>query len=90
MAEGPVGDRPGEVTVGRGDHPHVHRACDRRSHAFKLTLLQHPQQLGLQARADLADLVEQQRAAVGQLEAALAQRVSPGESTLLVAEQLAF
>ncbi len=35
-----------------------------------LALLEHAQQLGLQARAHLADLVEEDGAAVGRLEAA--------------------
>ena len=39
-----------------------------------LALLQHAQQLGLQRQRHLADLVEQDRAAVGQLEEALAGR----------------
>ncbi len=38
--------------------------------AFELALLQHAQRLALQLERDLADLVEEQRAAIGQLEAA--------------------
>ena len=41
-------------------------------------------------RVDLADLVEEQRAAVGQLEAAAAPLRRAGERALLVAEQLAL
>ena len=55
---------------------------------LELALLQHAQQLGLERRRDLADLVEEQRAAVGQLEAALAGVDGAGEGALLVAEQL--
>jgi hypothetical protein len=36
--------------------------------------LQHAQQLGLEGGRDVADLVEEEGAAVGQLEAALARR----------------
>ena len=39
---------------------------------------------------DLADLVEEERAAVGLLEAALAARDGAGERALLVAEELAL
>ena len=38
---------------------------------LELALLQHAQQLHLRAQVQLADLVEEERAAVGQLEAAL-------------------
>ena len=37
--------------------------------ALELALLEHAQQLGLQLERDLADLVEEERAAVGELEA---------------------
>ncbi len=52
--------------------------------------MQHAQQLGLHRQRQLADFVQQQRAAVGQLElaAALAQRA--GERAAHVPEQLAF
>src|SRR5262249_1106751 len=55
-----------------------------------LALLQDPEQLDLRLRGQLADLVEEDRAAVGQLEAALAAGEGAAESALLVAEQLAL
>jgi hypothetical protein len=58
--------------------------------ALELLFLEHAQQLGLQVGADLADLVEQQRAAVGELEAAFALLVRAGEGAAFVAEQLAL
>ena len=74
----------------RGDDAHVaahrHVAADALEHA----LLQHAQQLHLHGRAHVADLVEEQRAAFGDLEAALARRDGAGERALLVAEQLAL
>ena len=51
-------------------------------------LLQHAQQLGLRRQRHLGDLVEQQRAAVGRLEAAVAALDRAGERAALVAEQL--
>ena len=56
--------------------------------ALELALLQHAQQLHLRLQVDVADFVEEQRAALGQLEAALAALVRVGERALLVAEQL--
>ena len=47
-------------------------------------------QLGLDLEVDVADLVEEERAAVGLLEPPDAVAVGPGERTLDVAEQLAF
>ena len=58
--------------------------------ALELVLLQHAQDLGLRARAHVADLVEEQRAAVGLLEAADALAIGARERALLVAEQLRF
>ena len=58
---------------------------------LECALLEHPQQLGLQLERQVADLVEEQRAAVGQLEAARpSRRDGAGEGALLVAEQLAL
>ena len=53
-----------------------------------LALLQHAQQLHLDVGRDLADLVEEQRAAVGLREAAVVALDRAGEGALLVAEQL--
>ena len=53
-------------------------------------LLQHAQQLHLRRRRHLADLVEEERAAIGQLEAALPPIGGAGERALLVAEDLAL
>ena len=58
--------------------------------ALELALLEHAQQLGLGLEGHLADLVEEERAAVGQLEAADASVDGAGERALLVAEQLAL
>ena len=62
----------------------------RAAEALELLLLQHAEQLGLQLRRDVADLVEEQRPLVGQLEAADLLADGAGEGALLVAEQLAL
>jgi hypothetical protein len=51
----------------------------RPADAVELALLQHAQQAGLRLRRHVADLVEEQRAAVGLLEAAGARSVRAGE-----------
>jgi hypothetical protein len=53
-------------------------------------VLQHAQQLGLQRQVELADLVQEQRAAVGGLDQADLARLRVGEGALLMAEQLAL
>ena len=55
-----------------------------------LAPLEHAQQLGLQVDGQLADLVQEHRAAVGGLEHALARRHRAGEGAALVTEQLAL
>ncbi|MCY1408334.1 hypothetical protein D9M71_236540 [compost metagenome] len=89
-AEMPVADAVGQVAVGRGDDPHVDVARLVLAQALDLAVLQGTQQLGLQAQRQLADLVEEQRAAVCRLEASATVGGGAGESALDVAEQLAL
>ncbi len=56
--------------------------------ARDLAVFQHAQQLGLQRQRHVADFVEEQGAAVGIFETALAHLVGAGEGAGLVAEQL--
>ena len=76
--------------MGGADDARVDR--DRLAPADPLDhpLLQEAQQLDLQRQRDVADLVEEQRAAMGQLDLALGRLDRAGEGALLVAEQLAF
>ena len=61
FAEAAVGDHSRQVAV-RGRHQaHVHLDRLRAAQALELLLLQHAEQLGLQLRRDVADLVEEQR-----------------------------
>ena len=57
---------------------------------LELALLQHAQQLDLRGQLHVADLVEEQRAALRELEPALLAILRAGERALLVAEQLRF
>ncbi|OPZ70607.1 MAG: hypothetical protein BWY82_02003 [Verrucomicrobia bacterium ADurb.Bin474] len=62
---------PHQVTIGSGQNPHVHPDCFVSAHPLKFLLLQDPQKLCLELRRYLADLVEQYRAVIGQLETTL-------------------
>src|SRR5262249_62026548 len=55
-----------------------------------LALLEHAEELGLDLERHLADLVEEERAAVGELEAAGPRRHRAREGAALVAEELAL
>ncbi len=78
-----------QVPVGGGDDAHVHPLQILAADAAELTLLQHAQQLGLRGERHLPDLVEEDGAAVGQLEEPLPERGGAGEGALLVPEELA-
>ena len=58
--------------------------------AADLAAFQEPQQLGLHGLGQLADLVQEKRAAGGHLEQARAVLVGAGEGPFAMAEQLAF
>ena len=70
LAESSALDLLLEVTIGRGDQADIDVAGAFVADPLEITLLQHAQQLALQLQRDLADLVEKQRAAVGEFEAA--------------------
>ena len=79
-----------QVGLGRRDHAHVDRQLVVRAEPLDLALLQHAQQLDLEAGRHALDLVEQQGAAVRMLELADAAPRRGGERAHLVAEQLAL
>jgi len=90
LPEPAAGDVGFEVAVRRRQHARVGRDRHRAADALELAELQGAQELLLGARVELADLVEEDRPAVGQLEAPLSPLDGAGEGALLVAEQLAF
>jgi hypothetical protein len=57
---------------------------------LELALLENAEQLDLDRKRKLADLVEKERAAVGELETAAAPFVGAGEGAALVAEKFAL
>ncbi len=89
LAEAPRLDVGLEVPVGGGDDAHVAVTGARLADPLEVLLLQKTQQLALQRRRDLADLVEEQRPPLGHLDPAGLIADGAGERPLDVAEQLA-
>ena len=72
LAEGALGDLFQQVPLGRGDDPHVGLDGRGAADALEDLLLDGPQQLRLLLQGDVVDVVEVERSAFGQVEAALA------------------
>ncbi|EWS52847.1 hypothetical protein X551_04363 [Methylibium sp. T29] len=88
LAEAAGLDLLAQVQVAGRHHAHVDLARLRAAHALDLALLQRAQQLALRGPGQDADLVEEQRAAVGALEAAGPVAHGAGVGALLHPEQL--
>src|SRR5882724_12974137 len=58
--------------------------------SFKLLLLQNPQQLRLQFERNIADFIQEQRAAIRRFETSDLLRDSSSEGALFMTEELAF
>src|SRR5438093_10265043 len=80
----------GEVAVGRGDDPDVDADRVGGADTLDLAVLEHAQQLHLHPERQLADLVEEDGAAVCRLEEPLAVAVGAGEGPTQVPEELAL
>ena len=89
-AEASGGDLGREVAIGGRDHAHVDGAGLVRADPLDDAVLEHAQQLGLERQRGVADLVEEQRAAVRELELARPLGDRAGEGAAHVAEQLAL
>ena len=76
-----------QVDVGRGDDPDVDLDRLHAAEAREVALLDHAQQLRLRLERDVADLVEEDAALVGELEEPLLGIDGAGEGALHVAEQ---
>src|SRR5215813_8985654 len=77
-----------EVRVRGGDHAHVHAQGFLAPHPLEGLLFEHAEHLGLRLEAHVRYLVEEERAAVRQLELAAAPRHRAGERAALMAEEL--
>ncbi len=90
LAETSLPDHVFQILVGRRHDAGVDLDRLRASETFELLLLQHPEQLRLSRWAQIADLVEEDRPAVGELELPGPPPVSTREGAPLVPEELAF
>ena len=88
LAEVAVADRLAEVAVRGCEDADVHLRLHVRSDAPDDAVLQHAQELNLHRRRGLADLVEEDRAAVGLVEQTALLADGPGERAALVPEEL--
>src|SRR5205823_5426771 len=79
-----------KVAVGGADHAQVEQDRLLSADPLDLVLLQRPEDLRLEIQRQIADLVEEQRPAVRQLELAQLLPVGAGEGAALVAEELAL
>src|SRR5580658_3926027 len=79
-----------QVAVGCGHEAHVDVDGLDTADALELALLQRAEKLDLHLHRNLADLVEEEGAAVGELEASRLARYGAGEGSALVAEELAL
>ncbi len=89
-AEGSLSHQGVQIPVGGGDGAEIHLDRLVAAHARDLLFLQDAQQVGLRLQADVGNLVEKNRAALGYFELAFLAVLRAGEGALLVAEELAF
>ena len=58
-----------KISVGGGDHPHIHADGFRTAQPLELALLEHAQQLGLQTERHVSDFIQENSPAMGLFEA---------------------
>jgi len=81
-------DPMAEITVGGRDQPDIGPKRRRAADPFVLPFLQHAEQLRLDRRGEIADLIEEERAAGGDLEATALETIGAGERSSLMSEEL--
>jgi hypothetical protein len=79
-----------EVPIRRRDQTDIDWNRCSTADLVDLTLLERAEELGLNRKLELADLVEKERPAGSELEFAFLPSVRSSECSLLVTEQLAF
>src|ERR1700683_2393984 len=89
-AEFAIFDHSGQVAMSRCDKPNIHLVSSTTAQAFEFLFLQYAQQFGLQLRRNIADLIQEERTFIGQLEAAKLLRDGSGEGALFVSKKLAL
>src|SRR5438067_3615923 len=88
LAKASCRDLARQVTRGGRHQPHLHLRRLHAPDALELALLDGAQELDLHLQRDLADLVEEERPAVRELEASRLRLHGAGEGPLLEPEQL--
>ena len=89
-AEALGGDGRLEIAVGGGEDPDINRNRVPSADALDLAIFQQPEELGLDGERDIADLIEEQGAAVGLLDLADPALDGAGEGAPLETEELTF
>ena len=89
LFEGAFLDLDTEVLVRRGDDPEVRAVLFCAAQPLEGAFLQDPEEFHLDARGKVADLIEEYRAAVGQLKPSSLALIGAGKGALLVTEKLA-
>ena len=72
LAKTALSDEGFQILVGGGDDAHIHLDRGEATDTIELAVGQDPQQAGLEFRRHVADLIEEEGAAIGLLEAPLA------------------
>src|SRR3546814_21174030 len=90
VAKAARGDHRVEIAVGRADDPRIDRDRLASADALDSPFLKETQQLDLPGQRNVDDLVEEQSAAVRQLDLALGRLYSAGERSLSVTEKYDF
>src|ERR1700691_4076147 len=79
-----------KIAVCGGNHAHVHTQRTAAPYRLKLVFLQDAKQLHLRLQAKLPDFIQEDRAAVGKLEAADASLERPREGPFHMPKQFAL
>ena len=79
-----------QILVGGGNHAHIGFDSAVPTHAVEVPVRQHPQQARLQVKRHVTNFVEEQRTAVGLLEAAPARSLRASEGPAFVTEEFAL
>src|SRR5262249_47406338 len=90
LAELACGDLRAQIAIRRGDDAYVDAALLRTADAADAPALERAEEARLQIERELADFVEEERAAIGALEGPCVRRDRAGECAALVPEKLAL
>ncbi len=90
LAEGAVGDGGMEVAVGGGDEADIDLEGLRAADAHDFAVFEDAEELDLDGGGGVADLVEEEGAALGALEGPAVEGRGTGEGPFFVPEELAF